>query len=83
MHPIVLSRSSGKESGALENEGESRSLLDTLLLLPLRMFGCRHRKYSRVFSRKNLEGELVHYVLCLSGCGRRLEYDWERMRLKQ
>lgn len=50
------------------------------------LFGCQHRMYSRVFTESETVGDVkvkIHYVQCLSGCGQRLLYDWDEMRVKR
>lgn len=37
------------------------------------LFGCRHRRTSRVFTNK---GCRLHWIVCFD-CGKRLRYDWE------
>jgi len=45
------------------------------------LFGCRHRKTSFPMTpvEKTASGESGTFVVCLD-CGKRLKYDWDRMR---
>lgn len=43
------------------------------------LFSCRHRQYSRVFTRKE-HGTQWYYVVCES-CRREVRYDWHLMKV--
>lgn len=46
-----------------------------MIRLLAKLFGCKHRNYSRVF------GSYPHtYVVC-HDCLRRVAYDWRKMRI--
>lgn len=44
-----------------------------------RLFGCRHRRLSRVMPVPRTDR---HYVVCLE-CGKAFGYDWSRMKICQ
>ena len=60
-------------------------------ILQLLSVSCRHRKMSQPFSAaapvasssgdwNNVSAPATHYVVCLE-CGRKFQYDWQKMRV--